>query len=429
MNNSKFILSDILSDRNNNSMEELLKLYSLENFANEVDYKYHSELLKKLISEQTIVLNDLKELNKMLVQKEEMLAEAQQIALLGRWDYYSELNEVVWSKSLYDILEIDPSINASLDLFFTRVHPEDDELFSTLYKKMFEMHDSWTAKYRLMMPDGRVKWVHLSFNPTTIDQRNTMHYYGTLQDVTEMNNAEEKLEKYAKHLEELVDEKVQEISDSQMAMIYALIKLAESRDDDTGAHIERTSSFCRLLALKARNITAYASELTDDYILTIQNASPLHDIGKVGIPDSILLKPGKLTTEEFEIMKTHSMIGYQTLAKVASKFNKNMFISMGMDIALYHHEKWNGSGYPMGLSGGEIPLSARIMTVADVYDALRSKRVYKEAFSHEKSIGILAEGQGKNFDPALINILFRNQGEFEKLYESMTYSEDKTNKL
>lgn len=420
MNNSKYILSDILSSINNNSMEELLKLYALENFANEVDYRHHSEPLKKLIVEQANVLTQLKELNKMLVQKEEMLAETQQIAMLGRWDYYSVLNELVWSKSLYDILEIDSSINASLDLFFTRVHPEDNELISMLYKKMFDMYDSWTAKYRLLMPDGRVKWVHLRCNATSIDDRDTMHYYGTLQDVTDMNNAEEKLEKYAKHLETLVDEKGHEISNSQMAMIYALIKLAESRDDDTGAHIERTASFCRLLALKARNITEYAYELTDDYILTIQNASPLHDIGKVGIPDYILLKPGKLTTEEFEIMKTHSMIGYQTLAKIASKFNENMFLSMGKDIALYHHEKWNGGGYPMGLSGNDIPLSARIMTIADVYDALRSKRVYKEAFSHDKSIEILAEGEGKDFDPSLISIFLKNQGEFEMLYESIS---------
>lgn len=420
MNNNKLILSDIISNKSSASMEDLLKAYSLESFAKEVDHNYHNELMKQLITEQSIVLKQLELLNRKLLQKEEVLAEAQQIAMIGRWDVYFESDEVIWSKSLYDILEIDTSIKASSDLFFDHVYPQDVELVSDLYKKMFVMYEPWTAKYRLIMKDGRVKWVHLRCNPIVNERGDIVRYYGTIQDITEMRNAELELEKYTKHLEALVDEKVQEISSSQMAMIYALIKLAESRDDDTGAHIERTASFCRLLAKKACIISEYSAELTDSYITTIYNASPLHDIGKVGIPDYILLKPGKLTTDEFEIMKTHAQIGFQTLSKIASKFNQNTFIRMGMDIALNHHEKWSGGGYPMGISGCDIPLSARIMAIADVYDALRSKRVYKEAFSHEKSIEIISEGEGKDFDPTLISIFLRNQGEFEMLYESIS---------
>lgn len=420
MNNNKLNLSDIISNKFSTSMEDLLKAYSLESFAKEVDHNYHNELMKQLITEQSIVLKQLELLNRKLLQKEDVLAEAQQIAMIGRWDVYFESDEVIWSKSLYDILEIDTSIKASSDLFFAHVYPQDVELVSNLYKKMFVMYEPWTAKYRLIMKDGRVKWVHLRCNPIVNERGVIVRYYGTIQDITEMRNAELELEKYAKQLEALVDEKVQEISSSQMAMIYALIKLSESRDDDTGAHIERTASFCRLLAKKARIISEYSAELTDSYITTIYNASPLHDIGKVGIPDYILLKPGKLTTEEFEIMKTHSMIGYQTLAKIASRFNQNTFLRMGMDIALNHHEKWSGCGYPMGISEYAIPLSARIMSIADVYDALRSKRVYKEAFSHVKSIEIIAEGEGKDFDPALIRIFLRNQREFEMLYESIS---------
>ena len=149
-------------------------------------------------------------------------------------------------------------------------------------------------------------------------------------------------------------------------------------------------------------------------------ASPLHDIGKVGIPDSILLKPGKLTEEEFAIMKTHARIGYDTLAQVGSQYSGNSFLKLGMEITLGHHEKWNGSGYPQGLSGESIPLSARIMALADVYDALRSKRVYKEAFSHEKSAGIIREGWGSHFDPVLTDLFLRHEEEFRAMYESIT---------
>jgi putative two-component system response regulator len=235
-----------------------------------------------------------------------------------------------------------------------------------------------------------------------------------------MKKAEDELEKYSHHLEKLVEEKVKEISSSQMATLYALIKLSESRDDDTGEHIERTASFCKLLAQKARTAPEYAETITDTFIETIYKASPLHDIGKVGIPDSILLKPGKLTEDEFAIMKTHVQIGYDTLTKVGQQYNKNEFILMGMDIALYHHEKWNGSGYNKGLKGEEIPLSARIMALADVYDALRSKRVYKDAFSHEKSIDIIKSSKGTHFDPVLVDIFVNYQDEFKSLYESLS---------
>ena len=193
------------------------------------------------------------------------------------------------------------------------------------------------------------------------------------------------MKKYSQRLEQLVEEKVREISSSQMATIYALIKLSESRDDDTGAHIERTASFCRLLAEKARSVTEYANAITDIFIETIYKASPLHDIGKVGIPDGILLKPGKLTEDEFTIMKSHVQIGYDTLSKVGQQYDKNDFLKMGMDIALYHHEKWNGSGYNKGLKGGNIPLCARIMALADVYDALRPSECIKRPFRTKRA--------------------------------------------
>lgn len=227
-----------------------------------------------------------------------------------------------------------------------------------------------------------------------------------------LSKAEERLSKYNNELEEIVNKKVKEISESHIATIYALVKLSESRDDDTGRHIERTSKLCRLMAQYLSILPKYKETINANYIENIYKASPLHDIGKVGIPDSILLKPGKLTSEEFEIMKTHTTIGYKTLSEVQRKYKNNGFIKMGMEIAKYHHEKWDGTGYPIGLFGDEIPISARIMALVDVYDALRSKRVYKEAFTHEKACEIITEGRGKHFDPLIVEVFLQNNEEF-----------------
>ena len=227
------------------------------------------------------------------------------------------------------------------------------------------------------------------------------------------------LKKHNLHLEELVTEKVREISNSQLATIHAVSKLAESRDDDTGHHIERTQTFSNILAEKMQENPRYAGCINVTFVENIYNASPLHDIGKVGISDNILLKPGKLTPEEFEVMKTHAMIGANTLIATRNKYPKNAFVNMGIAIARSHHEKWDSSGYPDGLVGEDIPLSARIMAVSDVYDALRSKRPYKPAFTHEKSCEIIMEGTGRHFDPAVIHAFTAVEAEFADIRERM----------
>jgi len=225
---------------------------------------------------------------------------------------------------------------------------------------------------------------------------------------------------YNTQLEDLVQEKIKEISASQIATIHALVKSAETRDDDTGAHIERTSAYCKVIAEKLSEAGMYTDIITGTYADNIERASPLHDIGKVGIRDNILLKPGRLTDEEFDIMKTHVTLGYETLASVESMYHENEFIKMGLEISRYHHEKWDGSGYIEGLSGEDIPLSARIMAVSDVYDALRSKRVYKDPFTHEKSMNIMIDGRGKHFDPKIIKIFMENHQLFCKIFDSLT---------
>jgi len=230
-----------------------------------------------------------------------------------------------------------------------------------------------------------------------------------------MRRLQIELEKHSRNLESLVREQVKEISDSQLAAIFALAKLAESRDEDTGKHLERVQTFCKLLAAKLSEQPRYRDHIGSTYTENIHHASPLHDIGKVGIRDSILLKPGKLTLEEFETMKNHAILGAQTLEEVRSKYPKNAIINMGIAIARSHHEKWDGSGYPDGLAGEDIPLSARIMAVADVYDALRSKRCYKLRLSHERSCAIILENSSTHFDPSVVEAFGELEGRFEKI--------------
>ncbi|HOW51986.1 MAG TPA: response regulator [bacterium] len=222
-----------------------------------------------------------------------------------------------------------------------------------------------------------------------------------------------------RELEVRVAEQVREISDSQVATIIALAKLAESRDDDTGKHIERVQIFCRLIAERMSEIGMFRDRIDRAFIENIFYAAPLHDVGKVGISDLILLKPGKLTPEEFEIMKTHSMIGWKTLQAVCEKYPRNSFLAMGRVVARHHHERWDGNGYPDKLKGDAIPLEARIMAVADVYEALRARRCYKEPFDHEKSRRILTEGGGTQFDPAVIDAFLAREKEFDRIRTEM----------
>lgn len=208
-------------------------------------------------------------------------------------------------------------------------------------------------------------------------------------------------------LEEKVRAQVKEIADSQMATIFALAKLSESRDNDTGKHIERVQYYCYLLAKEMSKMEKYKTIISNEFIDNIFHASPLHDIGKVGIIDGILLKPGKLTIEEFEIMKSHTIIGAKTLEKAKSKYPKNNFLSMGIDLAKSHHEKWNGSGYPDGLKFEQIPLAARILAIADAYDTLRNKRVYKPSVPHKRTCDLIISDSGTHFDPDAIKA-FKN---------------------
>src|SRR6185295_17304321 len=195
--------------------------------------------------------------------------------------------------------------------------------------------------------------------------------------------------------------------------IFALAKLAESRDPDTGAHLERVRQYSRLLAEHLRHLPEFEDEVDEEFVRNIFLTSPLHDIGKVGVPDAVLLKPARLSDREFEIMKGHTIIGAETLDAVLKFSPGTEFLKMARDIALTHHEQWSGGGYPHGLKGLDIPLAGRIVALADVYDALTSKRVYKDAYPHEVARGIIVEGAGAHGDPDLVDAFFELQPQFE----------------
>ena len=193
--------------------------------------------------------------------------------------------------------------------------------------------------------------------------------------------------------------------ESRELVIFSLAKLAESRDPDTGKHLERIREYCRIIGEHLSQKPQFRDIVDGNYIQLIYLTSPMHDIGKVGIPDNVLLKPGKLTPEEFEIMKQHSMIGFKTLDAATNAHPDAKYLWMARDIALTHHERFDGSGYPHHLVGEQIPLCGRIVALADVYDALTTKRIYKPAYSHEKTKDIILIEMKDQFDPNILEAL------------------------
>lgn len=221
----------------------------------------------------------------------------------------------------------------------------------------------------------------------------------------------------ADFLEAEVVRRTAEVMAIQDVTIMAMASLAETRDSDTGNHIRRTQHYVKVLAQHLRKHPRFASVLDDDrYIALLFKSAPLHDIGKVGIPDRILLKPGKLTFEEFEIMKTHTTLGRDAIQSAEEHLGMKVeFLNLAKEIAYGHQEKWDGSGYPQGAAGEAIPVGARLMAVADVYDALISRRVYKEGMPHDKAAAIIVQGRGQHFDPDIVDAFVAVQDQFQAI--------------
>ena len=244
---------------------------------------------------------------------------------------------------------------------------------------------------------GAVDYVTKPFNPDLVKARVRNHI---------------ELKKHRDHLEVLVMERTKELRLTQEVTIESLAALAEYRDPETGGHIRRTQNYMHLLAMRLQKESAFSSILTDSVIDMLKLSAPLHDIGKVGVLDSILLKPGKLTDDEFAIMKEHTTFGRNAIAAAEKKLGSESFLKYARQIAFEHHEKWNGKGYPQGLAGTDIHVSARIMAIADVYDALISKRVYKPPFPHTKAVSIIKADRGAHFDPDMVDGFLELQEDF-----------------
>lgn len=220
------------------------------------------------------------------------------------------------------------------------------------------------------------------------------------------------------YLETEITKRTHEISAIQDVTILAMASLAETRDLETGNHIRRTQHYVKVLAEKLKTHPNFGYFLSETMIETLFKSAPLHDIGKVGIPDRILLKPGKLTADEFEIMKTHTTLGRDAIKHAENQLGLQVeFLRIAKEIAYYHQEKYDGSGYPTGASGNDIPISARLMSLADVYDALISRRVYKDPMPHAQALGIIIEGRGKHFDPDIVDAFLTLQDEFQAIAE------------
>ncbi|WP_246293870.1 HD domain-containing phosphohydrolase [Desulfobacter latus] len=251
-------------------------------------------------------------------------------------------------------------------------------------------------------------------------------FINMVQRITE---AESMNKKYREHLEDLVDERTKELTLTQEATILSMASLAETRDPETGGHIKRTQNYIKILATHLQSHPKYSESLTDENVDLIYKSAPLHDIGKVGVPDYILLKPEKLSPAEFETMKLHTVHGRDALLAAEEKLGSNSFLRFAREIAYTHQEKWDGSGYPQGLKGEEIPVSGRLMAVADVYDALISRRVYKPPFSHNKAMCIIKQGKGSHFDPDMVDAFLMLESKIKLIAYDLADSDDERNTL
>lgn len=264
---------------------------------------------------------------------------------------------------------------------------------------------------------GAVDYITKPISPPIVQARIRNHL--------QLKSAQEFLKDQNQYLESEVQRRTIEISAIQEVTIQSMASLAETRDTDTGNHIRRTQHYVKVLAEKLRKHPRFSHFLdSDENIELLYKSAPLHDIGKVGIPDKILLKPGKLDDEEFRIMMTHTTLGRDAIQHAEDELGLKMpFLSLAKEIAYSHQEKWNGTGYPEGLSADDIPISARLMAIADVYDALISRRVYKEPMPHEKALEIIKSDRNKHFDPDMVDAFLEISESFREIAQKYADSD------
>jgi len=278
-----------------------------------------------------------------------------------------------------------------------------------------------TAKYdpeeeKTAFELGAVDYITEPVNPPVFLARINTHL--------QLKGVRDFLKDKAEYLEQEVARRTKEISMIEDVTMVTMGSLAETRDNETANHIRRTQNYVKLLASHLKDHPRFNNYLTSETIMLLFKSTPLHDMGKVGIPDHILLKPGELTPEEFEIMKTHTTIGRDAILSAEKLLGTPVpFLRVGMEIAYGHHEKWNGAGYPEGLSGDDISIPGRLMAVADVYDALISRRVYKPPYPHEESVDIIREASGTHFDPDMVKAFLELADKFNRIAQKYADSE------
>lgn len=307
----------------------------------------------------------------------------------------------------YSIIGISQS-NHSEFTFKRLVHTEDhSNIEKNMLTKLLKGESVRDFEFRLVNKSGKVIAVECNTKPIKKGDK-IIGFQMVMRDIT-----------VRKRMANDLFESIQDLQNARVGTILGLAKLAEYRDEDTGAHLERIREYAKIITLELAKKPKYKNYITEKYVEDIYFSSVLHDIGKVGISDAILLKPSKLTAKEFEEIKRHPVIGGDVLKEVEKKVGKQSFLVIGGQIAYYHHEKWDGSGYAKGLKGEEIPLSARIVALVDVYDALTTKRIYKEAYSHEKTKKIIVDAKGKHFDPEIVDAFLVLEDTFNVIREQM----------
>jgi putative two-component system response regulator len=259
---------------------------------------------------------------------------------------------------------------------------------------------------------GAVDYIHKPFTPAIVLARVRTHLL--------LREARVFLKHQNAILERRVEERTYDLALMQDATILAMGSLAETRDNETGNHLRRTQLYIKVLASRLSDHPRFSHLLDSETINLLYKTAPLHDIGKVGVADRILLKPGKLDVEEFELMKMHAVYGRDAILQVEKLLGAtSSFLRVAREIAYSHHEKWDGSGYPQGLAGEAIPVSARLMAIADVYDALISRRIYKPPFTHDNAVAIIAEGKGRHFDPDIAAAFLDAEDEFQAIARAL----------
>jgi putative two-component system response regulator len=262
---------------------------------------------------------------------------------------------------------------------------------------------------------GAVDYIAKPMSPPIVQARVKSHLA--------LRHAQQQLKNQNELLEQRVKDRTEELMRTKDVAIFCMATLAETRDSETGKHILRTQNYIKRLAEHLKNHKRFAGYLNGNgTIEMLYKTSPLHDIGKVGIPDRILLKPSKLDPQEWELMKLHTQYGHDALLRAELEMGTTDFLRMAKEIALYHHERWDGTGYPRGLKGDAIPVSGRLMAIADVYDALISKRVYKDAYSHDEAVEIVRQSAGNHLDPDIVDAFLELQDEFHRIAQQ--YSDE-----